>query len=257
MIVNNGKYYLYRHIRLDTDVPFYVGIGTKPNKYRKHNREYCRAYSKTRNKIWWDIVKKTDYSIEIILESNDYEFIKNKEIEFTSLYGRIDLKTGTLAGLTNGGQGNTGYIVSEETKRKIGENNSSKGKFGKNHHRSKKAYQYDFNGNFIKEWDSLSDIARYFNTTELPEKCVSGRTQTYKGYRWFYSYLGLKIEPLHSKEVTSSKVVLMVDLSTNLVLDEFENLVAAAKHIKNHSPNIAKVCNGLRNKCGGYKWKFK
>lgn len=29
MIVSNGKYYLYRHIRLDTNEVFYVGIGTK------------------------------------------------------------------------------------------------------------------------------------------------------------------------------------------------------------------------------------
>ena len=31
MIVENGKYYLYRHIRLDKNEPFYIGIGTKNN----------------------------------------------------------------------------------------------------------------------------------------------------------------------------------------------------------------------------------
>lgn len=29
MIQNIGKYYLYRHIRLDLGSPFYIGIGTK------------------------------------------------------------------------------------------------------------------------------------------------------------------------------------------------------------------------------------
>lgn len=31
MIEPEGKYYLYRHIRLDKNQPFYIGIGTKPN----------------------------------------------------------------------------------------------------------------------------------------------------------------------------------------------------------------------------------
>jgi len=28
-----GKYYLYRYVRLDTNVVFYVGIGTKHSSY--------------------------------------------------------------------------------------------------------------------------------------------------------------------------------------------------------------------------------
>jgi hypothetical protein len=32
-ICNNGQHYLYRHVRLDNNEPFYIGIGTK-NKYK-------------------------------------------------------------------------------------------------------------------------------------------------------------------------------------------------------------------------------
>lgn len=32
MIVDNGKYYLYRHIRLDKNEPFYIGIGSRSEK---------------------------------------------------------------------------------------------------------------------------------------------------------------------------------------------------------------------------------
>lgn len=47
MIVDEGKYYLYRHIRLDKNEPFYIGIGTK----NKHKYPYFRAKSKAeRNK---------------------------------------------------------------------------------------------------------------------------------------------------------------------------------------------------------------
>jgi hypothetical protein len=84
MIAPIGKYYLYRHIRLDTGEPFYIGIGTKKNVktiYKKVSGEYSRSYSKSdRTDFWKNITNKTKYEIEILLESDDYEFIQQKEI---------------------------------------------------------------------------------------------------------------------------------------------------------------------------------
>ena len=78
MIENSGKYYLYRHIRLDKNEPFYIGIGTKQNR-NCFNTIYRRAYSKhSRGKIWKFIENKTEYKVEILLESDDRTFIKNK-----------------------------------------------------------------------------------------------------------------------------------------------------------------------------------
>ncbi len=115
MIVEEGKYYLYRHIRLDTGEPFYIGIGTK--EYVNSKNSYRRAFTKTRNnKIWKSVVEKTEYEVEILLESDYYEFIKQKEIEFIALHGRKNIKTGTLVNLTDGGEGNLGWIPSEETR---------------------------------------------------------------------------------------------------------------------------------------------
>jgi hypothetical protein len=121
MIENEGKYYLYRHIRLDTGEPFYIGIGTKPieivHTYRK---EYKRAFNKTtRNNFWKSIIAKTDYEVEILLESDDYEFIKQKEIEFIALYGRRDLGKGALVNLTDGGEGMNNNKQTKETQIKL------------------------------------------------------------------------------------------------------------------------------------------
>lgn len=115
MIKNIGKHYLYRHIRLDIGEPFYIGIGTK----RYKNSEYSRANIKSvRTNYWKNITNKTEYEVEILLESDDYEFIKQKEIEFIALYGRRDLGKGTLVNLTDGGDGSIGYIPSEDTIKK-------------------------------------------------------------------------------------------------------------------------------------------
>jgi hypothetical protein len=106
--------YLYRHIRLDKNEPFYIGIGN--DKY------YNRAFAKTgRNKIWHNIVSKTEYEVEIIYDGMTKEQAFEKEKEFIKLYGRKNLGTGTLCNLTNGGEGGFGIVRSEENKRKISE----------------------------------------------------------------------------------------------------------------------------------------
>lgn len=117
-IKDKARHYLYRYIRLDKDEPFYIGIGSKSKDEEKYNY-YNRAKAiKKKNIIWEKIVNKTDYMIEILLESDDYEFIKQKEKEFIKLYGRIDKGTGTLANMTDGGDGSLGIIVSEESRKK-------------------------------------------------------------------------------------------------------------------------------------------
>ena len=114
--------YLYRHIRKDTNEVFYVGIGTvlRRSKNNKNLRlYYSRAYtSNDRNNYWRNIVNITEYEVEILLESDDYEFIKQKEIEFIALYGREDLGKGSLVNLTDGGEGKN---PSEESRRKTSE----------------------------------------------------------------------------------------------------------------------------------------
>lgn len=105
------KYFLYRHIRLDTNMPFYIGIGLN-NRKTVRTRYYERAYEKTNRTKWWkNISKKTEYEVDIILETDNREEIISKEIEFIELYGRADLGKGTLVNLTNGGDG-----INEATK---------------------------------------------------------------------------------------------------------------------------------------------
>jgi len=118
-IKNIGNHYLYRHIRLDINQPFYIGIGTatvKQQSSKTSKTRYRRAYDSTnRNKYWKNIVNKFEYEVEILLESDDYEFIKQKEIEFIALYGRKDLTKGVLCNRTDGGdnsftQGQSGNL---------------------------------------------------------------------------------------------------------------------------------------------------
>jgi len=86
---------VYRHIRLDKNEPFYIGIG-KTEK---------RAYSKnSRNRYWKSIVANTAYRVEILFDDLSWERSIEKEIELIELYGRKDLGLGTLVNLTDGGE---------------------------------------------------------------------------------------------------------------------------------------------------------
>jgi hypothetical protein len=109
--------YLYRHIRLDKNEPFYIGIAT----------HLKRAYEKGhRNHLWKSIASKTNHIVEILFDDLTREQALEKEKEFVSLYGRIDKKTGTLANLTDGGEDftgcwNKGKKRTEEQKAKLRE----------------------------------------------------------------------------------------------------------------------------------------
>lgn len=119
--------YLYRHIRLDKNEVFYVGIGSNKQGYQ-------RAYAKTnRSKHWKNIVAKTNYEVEIFLDDLPREEAIVKEKEFIALYGR-KCDGGTLCNLTIGGEGSEGIIgelhhnyrkpISEDQKKKISKSRS-------------------------------------------------------------------------------------------------------------------------------------
>lgn len=107
--------YVYRHIRLDKNEPFYIGIGGSDN--------YKRAFTvRNRNNFWKNIVSKTEYEVEILIDDLDYNLALEKEKEFISLYGRKDLGNGILVNLTDGGQGQKGIIRGDSYKQKLKEN---------------------------------------------------------------------------------------------------------------------------------------
>jgi hypothetical protein len=100
---------VYRHRRIDTNEIFYVGIGkVKTRPYSKHNR----------NPLWYNIVNKTDYIVEILYTDLTSDDAKELEMFLISEYGRRDLGTGPLVNMTNGGDGVTSPSI--EARKKIG-----------------------------------------------------------------------------------------------------------------------------------------
>jgi hypothetical protein len=253
-------HYLYRHIRLDTNQPFYIGIGTITNKkFKTITSNYSRANSKTqRSKYWNYIVNKTNYEVEILFESNDYDFIKQKEKEFIKLYGRVDNKTGILCNLTDGGDGAIGCICSKESsiKKSINAKKNLLGKKGKNHPCAKKIYQYNLNGNFIKEWDSIIDTG--FKCLKPKNSSQDGNYFFARGYLWSHTFRLSVDEYKKFDYITHKKEIEMFDLNNNK-LNSFSSTKEAALFLNNlHARgDISKAANGVRKSALGYFWKHK
>ena len=131
MEILNATCYVYAHVRKNTNVIFYIGIGSyqKKHKYGRMNNIH------NRNIYWKRLVAKAngEYDKKILFDNLTKEEACLKEIELIKKYGRLDLKTGTLCNLTNGGE--RGYNLSEESRKKISIKNSGKNSscFGKTH----------------------------------------------------------------------------------------------------------------------------
>ena len=98
-------YYTYAYLREDK-TPYYIGKGSGK-----------RIYSKDRT-----IKPPKDKSRIIYLKQNlTEEEAFRHEIYMIDVFGRKDLGTGILYNMTNGGDGVSGWVPSEETKIKMGE----------------------------------------------------------------------------------------------------------------------------------------
>ena len=101
-----NNYYTYAYLRKDR-TPYYVGKG-----------EGNRAYKKKRG----EIQPPKDKSRVIFLKKNliEEEAFKHEKY-IIAVLGRKDLGTGILRNLTDGGEGSSGAIRSQETKERISE----------------------------------------------------------------------------------------------------------------------------------------
>jgi hypothetical protein len=100
-------FYVYAYLRED-GTPYYIGKGKNRRVFNKSNRT-TPAPPKDR--------------ILIILENLTEEQAFANEKDFIAWYGRKDNGTGILRNLTDGGEGPSGALVSEETRKKLSEGN--------------------------------------------------------------------------------------------------------------------------------------
>jgi hypothetical protein len=98
-------FYVYVHRRATTGEIFYVGKG-------RGNR----AYQKDRGRHWQAIAQKHGRTVEIVASGLQEWYALELETDLIALYGRSDLGLGPLANYTDGGDGASGAVRSDEFK---------------------------------------------------------------------------------------------------------------------------------------------
>ena len=132
-------YYTYAYLREDK-TPYYIGKGKGSRIYRKTRR----------------IKPPKDKSRIIFLKQNltEEEAFKH-EIYMIAVFCRIDLGTCILHNMTNGGEGGSGRVLSEETRRKLSDANR-----GKNHPNYGKTTSLETKAKMSASKKNMSDETR-------------------------------------------------------------------------------------------------
>lgn len=231
------QYYVYQHVRLDTNTIFYIGIGKKnPARTLGHNTEFSRAYERAkRSDFWKSIASKTDIRIDILFQSDDLYFIKQKEIDLIKIYGRKCCdKDGILVNFDVGGGLNTGPKTRGIT-----------------------IYQLNLDNTLVRTWSKSKDVT---NATGWLKSnivaCCRGRQRTAYGYKWSYTAEPYKFTTCARKRNSNHGVgILAIDRRT-LSNMEFRTTEECAKYFGLHRATIDRYLNrGKKHKTHDIRYK--
>lgn len=212
----SGKIYIGQSVNIEKRFEYYKYINSIKNQAKLYNS--FKKYGIEQHKFE-------------IIEECSIEQLNEKEIYWGLCFNTIN------EGL-NHKLGNQNSVISEETKLKM----------------SKKVYQYDLEGNFIKEWNSISEpsLALKINKGWL-SYIVDHPTYTSKGYR-FTSDKENKL-PSVTKNHNLKKSILQFDKNGNFIR-EWNSAKEAATKLGIFIQNITSVARNETKTAGGYIWRY-
>ncbi len=115
--------YVYCHFKLSSPHKiFYIGVGGL-NKFDNYKRAKDK---RKRSNLWKHFASKVNWDWDILEDNLDKKTALEREIWWINARGRYNLGKGMIANLTDGGEGGSGHVISEETKEYL--RNKYKGK---------------------------------------------------------------------------------------------------------------------------------
>ena len=226
--------YVYRHIRLDKNEPFYIGIGSDMTNKRANERA-------RRSELWKKIVAKSEYEIEILMDGITFDEAKLKEIEFIKLYGRIDLGNGTLANLTDGGDGLINRIFTPEHRSKL-----SLSQIGKKLSEEQKDKLRKYRIGIPNSPEARLKIS----------KANKGRINTPELMELLRNRKGEKNPIFGIRGVNNKNFKGFIEVfKDGLNLGKYEGIRHCAESFGVDATKVSAVINGRRNHTGGYIFK--
>lgn len=119
--------------------------------------------------------------------------------------------------------------------------------------RAKKVYQYDLDGNFVREWASYTEAKRNHTGSGSITKCLLGITKSAGGFQW--SYLMEQKFPYRQYYHKVEQPVYQFDLNGNL-LNKFDNPTVAAEKTSVRIAYIFRSLNHIYVRGGDFIWSW-
>ena len=128
----------------------------------------------------------------------------------------------------------------------------------------KRVCEIDSTNNILTIWDSLAEAGEATGLDRFKISNVCNGTRLTTGNRIF-RFLNeeneiiipeIKVNQVQNNRITKSSKQVVKMNNDNEELQIYESVALAAADNKCDASGISKVCNGLRNKCGGFKWKY-
>ena len=243
--------YIYLDPRKSPAEPIYVGKG-KDNRSQFHKTRANNPILKRK------ITKINELGLEPIVEIYQNNLTEqealNLEIELISKFGRIDLKTGTLCNLTEGGEGSSGRIASEETKKLWSEQRKGK--------KQTKA-QYEANCNRTVSEETKKKISDSNKGRKLSQESIDKIKKAHTGSKRSEETKILMSEQRKGKKQTPAQYAANCNRKPKTRKIEcinnskiYNSAKQAAEELNLKSTAIQAVANGSRKQHKGYLFKY-
>lgn len=186
-----SNFYVYAHTIASHDGPrpfgeiFYIGKGFGRRAKEKRNR----------SKHWDNIVKKYGYNVHYFESELTEEQAFAAEKRYIKAIGREDLGHGTLINLTDGGEGISGFIATEETKQKV-----SKSLIGNKRgqaHKGENSYMFGKTKSIYTK-NKISDSTKGRINKTLMKKVIDSNGKIYSSIKEAAFNYGLKRTTLNN-----------------------------------------------------------
>jgi hypothetical protein len=263
MEIYNGTYCVYIHTN-KINGKMYVGRtinGDNPNK------RWSNGYGYATQKYFYRAIKKYGWNgflHEIVASNLTEQEANNFERLLIEKLKTYDKDFGY--NLTLGGQGTTGYHMSEESKRK--RNVTMQKYFSDPKYiqlmrdvAPKRAImRFTLDGVFIDKYDSAMEAERQIGVLNSTiSQCAFGKLPSAGGYIFLFeedvNNIKQRVERyLHAKKPRNEPIV-QLSLDGEFI-SEWDGSADAGKALNMNYKNINAVCRGKRNKAGGYRWMY-
>lgn len=236
---NKHNYVVYMHVN-KTNNKKYIGISSNVKKRWAGNgiNYYDQVFGLAIQKYGWD-----GFEHIILYDNLTQEQACQYERELIVKYKTMDKAFGY--------------------NRSAGGDSGSYGAYDVQLNRMVHVFQYDIDGNFIKEHISIAAAVRELkpgykgrNSFNIP-MCCKGKRLTALGYRWFYEYRGEKIEPIKTpiqRTIEGESRKIYQYTLDGIFVAEFSSISEAKR--KTGISSIWLCLNGKTKRAGDYQWFY-